>query len=184
MTKVLVITGGPGVGKTTLVNSILRMAASEIGCLLAAGSHDRDSTIVSTPPPVARLRAMRLTKTIDHRVVRARSHDGAAQEVDGGNIAARGPKAVSGPLLSAAVRALRQSAPSLRVLDHAPRTDSQSFVSPSHTTKSNRPRRPSSESPTRKTNLRSNKLSRPFSASSGKYNWVVRMRPPGFWTLT
>jgi hypothetical protein len=85
--------------------------------------------------------------------------------------------------LSAAVRAPTQSAPGLRVLDHGPRTDSESFASPSHTTKSNRPRRPSSESPTRKTNLRSNKLSRPFSGSSGKYNWVVRMRPPGFWTL-
>jgi exodeoxyribonuclease V alpha subunit len=37
MTKVLVITGGPGVGKTTLVNSILRiLAAKAVGLLLCA----------------------------------------------------------------------------------------------------------------------------------------------------
>jgi exodeoxyribonuclease V alpha subunit len=36
-TKVLVITGGPGVGKTTIVNSILRiLAAKEVGLLLCA----------------------------------------------------------------------------------------------------------------------------------------------------
>jgi exodeoxyribonuclease V alpha subunit len=37
MTKVLVITGGPGVGKTTLVNSILRiLAAKGVKLLLCA----------------------------------------------------------------------------------------------------------------------------------------------------
>jgi hypothetical protein len=58
------------------------------------------------------------------------------------------------------------------------------FAAYGHTTKSNRPNRPSAVSAIRITRRRSNSPSRRFSGSSGKYSWVVRMRPPGFWTLT
>ena len=71
-------------------------------------------------------------------------------------------------------------------LCHAPWTSTYVPMAPSpttkcpHTTKSYRPKRPLSELLTRNSSLRSNKLSRSFRRSHGKYNWVVSMRPRGF----